>query len=229
MIADPAAYDAWYGTPRGRWIGEMEYRLLRRLLDVRPGESILDAGCGTGYFGRRFRIDGHPVVGADLNTASVDFARRSIDPPLACAAADLTALPFADGSFDCAIAVTSLCFVTDERQAVRELLRVVRRRIAIGLLNRHSLLWLQKGHGNGSGAYRGARWHRPGEAMALFEDLPATEVQLASAIVLPGGGALAGCVEHLWSDQLHCGSFLAVSASRNGLGERPCGIRRTQP
>lgn len=25
-------YDAWYRTPRGAWIGEVEYRLIRRLL-----------------------------------------------------------------------------------------------------------------------------------------------------------------------------------------------------
>jgi len=31
----PERYDAWYETPRGRWIGEIEYRLLVELL--RPG------------------------------------------------------------------------------------------------------------------------------------------------------------------------------------------------
>jgi SAM-dependent methyltransferase len=228
MIANPAAYDAWYETPRGRWIGETEYRLLRRLLDVRPGESLVDAGCGTGYFARRFRDDGHAVFGADLDPAMAAFAGRSLGPAT-CLAADLTALPFADGSFDCAIAVTSLCFVADERQAVRELLRVARRRIAIGLLNRRSLLWLQKGRRGGSGAYRGARWHDAGEAMALFDGLDATGIQLASAIVLPGGGALARCVERLWPAQLHCGGFLAVSASPEQPGASPLQKKEPQP
>ena len=29
---NPADYDAWYATPRGRWIGETEYALAARLL-----------------------------------------------------------------------------------------------------------------------------------------------------------------------------------------------------
>jgi predicted GNAT family acetyltransferase len=35
---NPADYDAWYATPRGRWIGETEYALAARLLrmGVRP-------------------------------------------------------------------------------------------------------------------------------------------------------------------------------------------------
>jgi cyclopropane fatty-acyl-phospholipid synthase-like methyltransferase len=45
---NPAGYDAWYDTPRGRWIGEAEYALAARQLDARPGDSLLDVGCDTG-------------------------------------------------------------------------------------------------------------------------------------------------------------------------------------
>lgn len=46
-------FDAWYDTPRGRWIGNVEYGLVRRLLAVQPGDTVLDVGCGTGWFTRR--------------------------------------------------------------------------------------------------------------------------------------------------------------------------------
>lgn len=213
MIADLATYDDWYRTPRGRWIGETEYRLLHRLLAPRPGESILDAGCGTGYFARRFRADGYSVVGVDVDPAVVAFARRSVEPSMACVTADLAALPFADGGFDCVIAVTALCFVDDERLAVEELRRVARRRLAIGLLNHRSLLWREKGRGDGQGAYTGARWHQAKDAMSLFDGLSVEEVRMATAIVLPSGGVLAKVVERLLPDQFPFGSFLAVSAS----------------
>lgn len=211
LIVDPAAYDAWYHSARGRWVGETEYRLLRRLLVPRAGESILDAGCGTGYFARRFRADGHPVVGADLDQGAAAFARRSAEPPIACVAADMKALPFAAGAFDCVVAVTSLCFADDERAAIAELLRVARRRIVIGLLNRRSLLWRRKGRSQG--AYAGARWHLAVDARAIFAGLPVVDLHMTSAIILPDGGMLAQCVERVWPEKLPYGGLLAISAS----------------
>lgn len=214
MIDDPAVYDNWYRTPRGRWIGDTEYRLLYRLLAPHPGESILDAGCGTGYFARRFGADGHPVVGVDLDPAVATFARHSIDPLMTCLAANLTALPFADDSFDCVIAVTSLGFVADERRAVRELLRVARRRFAIGLLNRRSILFFEKAKRGGS--YRDARWHAPREARALLDGLPAANVLLESAVLLPDGGFVARHIEPLVPANALLGAFLAVAGERSG-------------
>ncbi|MBI3918343.1 MAG: class I SAM-dependent methyltransferase, partial [Betaproteobacteria bacterium] len=72
----PEQYDAWYRTPRGRWIGENEHRLLEALLAPAPGESLLDVGCGTGYFTRKFARRELPVTGVDLDPAMLDFARR---------------------------------------------------------------------------------------------------------------------------------------------------------
>ncbi len=53
-ITDPAAYEAWYLTPRGHWIGDREFILLQSLLSADEGSSMLDVGCGTGHFSRRF-------------------------------------------------------------------------------------------------------------------------------------------------------------------------------
>jgi ubiquinone/menaquinone biosynthesis C-methylase UbiE len=65
-----ADYDAWYRTARGAWIGEFECRLLQRLPQAEPGESLLDVGCGTGYFTRRFAAkSGLHVVGLDPNAS----------------------------------------------------------------------------------------------------------------------------------------------------------------
>ena len=55
-----AEYDAWYDTPRGRWIGETEFLLLHRLLEPRSSESLLDAGCGTGWFTLQWRWHAKP-------------------------------------------------------------------------------------------------------------------------------------------------------------------------
>lgn len=211
MSLDPATYDAWYRTARGRWIGETEYRLLYRALALRPAETILDAGCGTGYFSRHFVQDGHPVLGIDLDPAAANFARRSRSPELAVAVADMTALPFPDRSFDCVVAVTSLCFVADEAKAIQEIVRVARRRFALGLLNRDSLLYRTKGRAVGS--YAGARWHRASSVAALMSGLPVRDLRVATAIFVPGGGPLAQRLESLVPAGLPWGGFIAVTGS----------------
>lgn len=211
MMPDPAAYDAWYRTARGRWIGETEYHLLYRHLALRPDETILDAGCGTGYFSRCLVKDGHTVVGADLDPAAVTYARASRTPPLSCVVADMTVLPFADRSFDCVISVTSLCFVEDEARAMKEIVRVARRRFALGLLNRDSLLYREKGRRAGS--YAGARWHSGRSVAALLCDLPVRDVRVATAIFLPGGGGLAQVLECMAPAGLPWGGFIAVTGS----------------
>jgi SAM-dependent methyltransferase len=166
--ADAEAYADWYARSRGAWIGDREFVLLRRLLDPRPGDSMLDVGCGTGYFTGRFSSAGHgPVVGLDPNIDWLRHARHEVPGPKWVASV-AEALPFPDGSFDLTMAVTSLCFVDEERRALLEMARVTRRRLVVGLLNRHSLLWREKGRGPGSCAYRGARWHTPAEARDLW-------------------------------------------------------------
>jgi SAM-dependent methyltransferase len=161
-------YDAWYRTPRGAWIGEVEYGLLRAMLAAERHSSLLDAGCGTGYFSRRFACDGHAVTGIDLDPAMVGFAHAHRAASEAYFVADALALPFADGAFDYCVSITALCFVRDERRALEEMVRVARRGIALGLLNRRSLLYWQKGRRGGSGAYRGAHWHTRPEILALM-------------------------------------------------------------
>ncbi len=49
----PEPYDAWYDTPRGRWIGELEWTAVRDALRLQPADTLLEVGCGTGWFMRR--------------------------------------------------------------------------------------------------------------------------------------------------------------------------------
>lgn len=212
---DPAEYDRWYQTARGRWIGEREVELLREGLAPRPGESLLDVGCGTGYFTRAMaeRVDG-PVSGVDLDPARVAYARARDAGSVSYAVGDARALPYADASFDLVMSVAALCFVEDEAAALREIVRVTRRRFAIGLLDRHSLLWLREGRGGGRGGYRGARWHTVGEARALMRGLPVGDVRVRTAIHLPGGGQAARLVERVWPSRLPTGAFILVTGAR---------------
>lgn len=209
----PAAYDAWYETPRGRWIGEREFSLLARMLDARPGETLLDVGCGTGYFTRRFvRETKLKVTGIDIDPGMLAFAQANTSD-IEFALGNAECLPFAGASFDHVVAVTSLCFVTDELRAVREMLRVSRRRVVLGLLNRHSVLYVQKRCGR-AGSYAGAHWHSRAEARTLLADAGCTDVSVRSALFLAEGGTMARMLEQILPSRIPFGGFLAVAAGR---------------
>ncbi len=211
---NPADYEAWYVTPRGRWIGETEYALAARQLAAQAGDSLLDVGCGTGWFTRRAAADGLHATGLDPNPDWLNFARAHSNPNLKWVEGDARALPFEDASFDHVLSIAALCFVDDERQAVAECVRVARRRFAIGWLNRDSLLYRQKGRGGGSGAYRGARWHSAQEVRALFSNLPVRNLKLRSAIFIPSGTGCATWLEQGVPKVLPWGGLLLVAGEK---------------
>ena len=98
---DAGAYDAWYHTPRGAWIGETEFRLLRQQFRPERGESLLDIGCGTGYFTRRFAGElGLETVGLDPNARWLDFARAHGAGTERYCIGSAESLPFSACSFD---------------------------------------------------------------------------------------------------------------------------------
>ncbi len=190
----------------------MEFALLRRRVDLGPRESVLDVGCGTGYFTTLFaRETAGMVVGLDPNLAWLGYAAREGAPNAAWAGGRAEALPFPARSFDVVLSVTALCFIEDQLAALREMLRVCRRRFALGLLNRHSLLWRQKGRGEGVGAYRGAHWHTVREVHALAAELDHERIRWRTAIFLPSGSGSARWLEGRLPSWLPWGAFLAVT------------------
>ncbi|MFB6261551.1 MAG: class I SAM-dependent methyltransferase [Thiohalorhabdaceae bacterium] len=203
----PRDYDAWYDTARGSWILAREWRLARRLLGLKGGQTVLDVGAGTGRFTALLDSAGLGPVGAEPDPAMLAFAARRY-PYLRWVRADGRALPFREDAFDGVLAVTSLCFVPEEERSLAEMLRVGQGPVVVGLLNRHSLLHRRKA---GRGGYRGARWHSPGEARALARRVcPHCRVRVRTAIWLPGGGLTARVLEGLLSNRLPGGGFLAM-------------------
>jgi SAM-dependent methyltransferase len=209
-----ADYDAWYDTPRGRWVGDAECRMLLRAVEPRQGETLLDVGCGTGWFTRRMaRLPGVQVTGLDINAEWLAYARER-DAASDYIEGDALALPFADSSFDGVVSIAALCFTADWRRAVGEIVRVSRGRCAIGMLNRRSLLWREKGRNGGSGAYRGACWVTPEELRDSVAGLPVTDVRVSSAVFLPSGSLLARAVECLLPAHLAIGGLVVLSGRK---------------
>ena len=211
---DPSDYEAWYGSPRGQWIGNAEHALLTEMLKPEPGETLLDVGCGTGHFSRRFaQGNGLRVTGVDIDQEWLAYAQARSDASIEYVRASALDLPFPERSFDLTVSVTALCFIAPQRQALAEMLRVTRRRFALGLLNQHSLLYWQKGRRGGSGAYHGAHWHTAGEVKRLFSGMPVTDLSIRSCVFLPEGNWFSRAVEKALPTNLPWGGFLAVSGN----------------
>jgi SAM-dependent methyltransferase len=206
--SEPSAYEAWYHTPRGAWIGDTEFDLLHAHLRPAPGASVLDVGCGTGWFTRRLARAGLRVTGVDADAAAIRYAQSRAVAGERYLVGDARALPFPARHFDFGVAITSFCFIADPVCALTELARVTRRRVALGLLNRHSLLYRRKGRHGGQGAYRGAHWHTPQEVRHLFEQCGMPRVTIRTAIFLSDGGGIAKRIEAITPARVPLGGFL---------------------
>ena len=87
-----------------------------------PGR-VLEVGCGMGQFAERVaRETAAHVVATDLSPRMVELAaERGLDARLA----DVHALPFGDGEFDCVVANAMLYHVADLEGALAEIHRVL--------------------------------------------------------------------------------------------------------
>jgi ubiquinone/menaquinone biosynthesis C-methylase UbiE len=98
--------------------------------NIRGCKSILDAGCGNGRYTKFLLRQADPdalVTAFDLSQRMLKRARRRLKNGRAThVAADLTRLPYADGSFDAIVCGWVLEHLPDPRPGLLELARVMR-------------------------------------------------------------------------------------------------------
>jgi arsenite methyltransferase len=105
--------------------------LVHEALGAQPGERILDAGCGPGFYVaeilKRVGPEGS-VVGVDASAPMLGVAAKRCEghDNVAFHEGDVTALPVGDADFDRALCVQVLEYVADIPAALGELLRVLR-------------------------------------------------------------------------------------------------------
>ncbi|MBF8260899.1 MAG: methyltransferase protein [candidate division NC10 bacterium] len=101
---------------------------------VRPGDRVLDVGCGTGVVTRDLaqRV-GHQgqVVGIDPSTRLIQEALRRMEEKgvkgrIEFRCADVAALPFPDGSFDLVVASAVFGHIPNGPEVLAEMVRVAR-------------------------------------------------------------------------------------------------------
>ncbi|AXK44891.1 demethylmenaquinone methyltransferase [Brachybacterium saurashtrense] len=94
-------------------------------LDLAAGEAVLDLAAGTGTSSAAIARAGGKVVAADFSLGMMSEGRRR-GAPVPFVGADGQHLPFADGVFDAAVISFGLRNVHQPRQALAEMVRVVR-------------------------------------------------------------------------------------------------------
>ena len=108
-----------------------------RRIPIRPGQRVLDLGCGGGRHAFEVYRRGGNVVAFDLDPAELGPVRGMFAAmreageagPRAEAttvSGDATGMPFGDGAFDRVIAAEVLEHVLDDQRAMNELARVLR-------------------------------------------------------------------------------------------------------
>ena len=98
------------------------------LAGVRAGERVLDIATGTGNAALAAARAGARATGIDAAPRLVEVARQraaSERLEISFEVGDLHELPFAPGSFDCAISVFGIILAADPQRAVAELVRVL--------------------------------------------------------------------------------------------------------
>ena len=88
------------------------------------GRSLLDAGCGTGWFSARACQRGAKVTALDIGPRLLDQVRRKC--PARTVRGDVLDLKFRDGTFDVVVSSECIEHTRDPRRAVHELIRVCR-------------------------------------------------------------------------------------------------------
>lgn len=136
-LAKQFDFDYWDGDRRinyggyrymeGRW-----EKVARAMVDhygIKPGDSILDIGCGKGFLLFDFTkvVPGVKVTGIDVSKYAIDNSKEEIRDRLQVGNAN--DLPFPDGSFDLVFSLNTLhnlhCYDLDK--ALREMQRVGRK------------------------------------------------------------------------------------------------------
>ena len=125
----------WYDDADDATLEEGAKRLTRKVVDtlgLRPGETLLDAGCGSGaatvHIAQEYgpQITGVTISPVEAATAQARAAEHGVSDRVRFEVGDYHALPFAEGQFDAVVAMESLFNAYDLDKALLEIHRVLR-------------------------------------------------------------------------------------------------------
>jgi ubiquinone/menaquinone biosynthesis C-methylase UbiE len=104
--------------------------------------KLLEVGCGTAYFTKWFEEIGLEVIGIDISKNMLLFGRKHWNGDLIQGSS--FDLPFRQKSLDFVAFITSLEFMSNPIQIIKEANRIARKGILFGLLNSWSVMAIKR-------------------------------------------------------------------------------------
>ena len=125
FLAKYGAGEIWnWDSPAGKLRWARRVKLLSRHL--RPGMSVLELGCGTGYFTRELMRSGAEIVAIDVSPELLEIASANCSVPnVRYEIQNAHELSYPEGVFDCVVG-SSVLHHLEIQEALREMYRVLK-------------------------------------------------------------------------------------------------------
>ncbi|PYI49917.1 MAG: hypothetical protein DMF10_00005, partial [Verrucomicrobia bacterium] len=125
FLAEHGAGEIWnWESPAGKLRWARRVKMLSRHL--RPGMSVLELGCGTGYFTRELACSGANIVAVDVSPDLLEIAKaNSSAPTVRYEIQNAYELSYPDAVFDSVVG-SSVLHHLEIQEAIREIYRVLK-------------------------------------------------------------------------------------------------------
>ena len=137
-VSDVQTWDAASYAKNGRFVADLADEVVD-WLDPKPGERVLDLGCGDGALTEKLAAHGSTLVGIDKSQSLLDAARlRGLDVRLG----DVLSLPF-EAEFDAVFSNAVLHWVREAGAAARNIRRALKPAAGLPLHSAAIAVWRQ--------------------------------------------------------------------------------------
>ena len=125
FLAAHGAGEIWnWESPAGKLRWSRRVKMLSSHLE--PGMSVLEVGCGTGYFTRELARLGSEVIAIDVSPELLEIATANCSMPnVRYEIQDASALSYSDAMFDSVVG-SSVLHHLEIKEALREIYRVLK-------------------------------------------------------------------------------------------------------